>query len=467
MNMKKIKVLCLLVFIGLALAMVFTKNNRFVHTSEAFASGPPVGSTGAPGETTCANCHFGSQPSGQFTITAPQTYNPGQTYQIVVRHQTADQTRRRWGFQLTALTGSSPAGTFGGAGGNTQIAEGAGARIYIEHTTAGTFAGQANGAVWAFNWTAPATNVGAVTLYSAGNQANNDGIAEGDQIYTATATVQPPPPVTATPAVFDFDADGKSDVSVFRPADGVWYLLNSTTGFTGVQFGASGDKIAPADYDGDGKTDFAVYRGNTWYLQRSQAGFTGVQFGATGDVPQPADYDGDGKAELAVFRPSTGTWFTLNLVNGQFNGVQFGASGDKPVVGDYDGDAKADYAVFRPADGVWYLLRSQAGFTAVQFGNASDKPVVGDYDGDGRANQAVYRPADGVWYLLRSQAGFTATQFGIATDLPAPADYDGDGKTDLAVFRDGTWYQLKSTQGFTSVQFGATGDKPVPNAFVP
>ncbi|HEX8249600.1 MAG TPA: Ig-like domain-containing protein, partial [Pyrinomonadaceae bacterium] len=265
-------------------------------------------------------------------------------------------------------------------------------------------------------------------------------------------------------AAYDFDGDGKSDISVFRPSDGVWYLNRSSQGFAAQQFGISTDKLAPADYDGDGKSDIAVYRDNTWYLLRSTAGFTAVQFGAAGDVPQPADYDGDGRAEPAVFRPSNGTWYVLNLVTSQFTGVQFGSNGDKPVAADYDGDGKADYAVYRPSDGTWYLFRSQAGFTGVQFGVSSDKTVVGDYDGDGKADPAVYR--DGVWYQLRSSQGFVAIQFGIQSDLPAPADYDGDGKTDPAVYRENTWYLLQSLNGFNGVQFGAVGDKPVPNAFV-
>ena len=260
---------------------------------------------------------------------------------------------------------------------------------------------------------------------------------------------------------FDFDNDGKADVSVFRPSDGVWYLLQSTAGFAGVQFGISTDKLAPAGYDGDGKTDIAVFRDGNWYLQRSQTGFAAVQFGASGDIPQPADFDGDGRAELAVYRG--GNWYTLNLVNGQFAAVQFGIASDKPVVGDYDGDGRADYAVYR--DGVWYLLQSTQGFAGVQFGIASDKPVSADYDGDGKTDIAVYR--DGVWYQLRSSQGFVSVSFGIATDLPTPADYDGDGKVDAAVFKDGTWYLLQSTNGFAAIPFGLTNDKPIPNAFVP
>ncbi len=265
---------------------------------------------------------------------------------------------------------------------------------------------------------------------------------------------------------FDFDGDGKADVSVFRPNGGFWYLLNSTNGFTGAQFGANGDQIAPADYDGDGKTDLAVFRSGTWYIQRSTAGFTAIPFGDASDVLQPADFDGDGKAELVVWRPSNGIWYSYNLVNNAVTGAQFGANGDKPVVGDYDNDGKADFAVFRPAGGNWYIQRSTAGFTGIQFGDANDKPVPADYDGDGKIDVAVFRPSDGTWYLNRSTAGFTAMQFGATGDAPAAADYDGDGKADIAVFRGGTWYMQRSTAGFTGVSFGISSDLAVPASFV-
>jgi hypothetical protein len=263
------------------------------------------------------------------------------------------------------------------------------------------------------------------------------------------------------PARADFDGDGKSDVSVFRPSERVWYLNQSTNGFGAVQFGFSTDRIVPADYDGDRKTDIAVFRDGTWYLLRSQAGFAQLQFGLAGDVPVPADYDGDGKAEIAVFR--AGIWYSYNLVNGQIAVNQFGQAGDLPVVADYDADSRADQALYRA--GFWHLNRSNQGYTVVQFGVASDKPVQADYDGDAKTDVAVYR--DGTWYMLNSSTGSAAVQWGIATDIPAPGDYDGDGKSDQAVYRDGIWWILRSTAGTAATQFGLSGDMPVANRYLP
>jgi uncharacterized delta-60 repeat protein len=274
---------------------------------------------------------------------------------------------------------------------------------------------------------------------------------------------------------FDYDGDGRADISVFRASENKWYVLRSSDSQVDQPiFGLAGDIPVPADYDGDGKTDAAIFRpsnGQWWYLSSVDGAQFAHQFGETGDIPRPSDFDGDGKDDLVLFRPSNSTWYRFGSMAGHVPNVTFGLPGDQPVIGDFDGDARSDLAIFRPSNGDWWYAASSAGgeFRTVHWGQNGDLPVPADYDGDGKTDYAVYRPSEGGWYIYNSGNGsFTTLAFGTLGDRPVAADYDGDGRADIAVFRpsSGVWYLLRSTSGFAGVQFGISTDTPTPSAFV-
>jgi hypothetical protein len=268
--------------------------------------------------------------------------------------------------------------------------------------------------------------------------------------------------------VNDFDGDGISDYSIFRPIEKVWYIFQSSNNTMRAEiFGLSTDVPVAADYDGDGKTDLAMWRSGTWYIKQSSDGTVLTRpFGTKGDLPVYGYFDNDGRADLAIYRAGTATWWIQDSSTGNSRTVRWGVATDKPVPQDYDGDGLTDLAVFRPENGIWYIINSSNGtYSYKQFGLSIDQPVLGDFDGDGRADLTVYRASEGIWYTLESaSSAFKVSRFGLADDLVVAGDYDGDGKSDISLFResDSNWYVIKSlNQSFNTTHWGKTGDIPI------
>jgi uncharacterized protein (TIGR03437 family) len=186
----------------------------------AHAAGPDVGKAGVPGESTCneVSCHVGTPLNGgggSVAVTFPNALNyvPGVKQHLVVT--ISDPAQRKWGFQLTARLSSNSktqAGSFASTDrftavvcgqsstdpaevfldfGANQNCPAAKPLAYAEHTSFGTDRIQPNSETYELDWTPPATDVGNIVVYVAGNAANNDAQPTGDHIYTKSYTLTP------------------------------------------------------------------------------------------------------------------------------------------------------------------------------------------------------------------------------------------------------------------------------------
>lgn len=269
----------------------------------------------------------------------------------------------------------------------------------------------------------------------------------------------------------DFDGDGKTDISVFRPSDGRWWVIQSQLGITALTWGVNGDIPIPGDYDGDGRADYGIFRTpspgnpNFYIIQSNGFVISAFAWGEVGDKPVIGDYDGDGKDDATVYRSSNSTWYTIKS-SGGLDFVPFGQTGDVALTGKFDSDNVTDRAVYRNSQ--WIIANSAGGTTIKSWGEPGDILAPADYDGDNRDDVAIWRPSTGFWYIRRSSNdAFDIFAWGQPGDVPAPGDFDGDGRDDPAIYRNGQWWMIRSSQGIGLATWGVAGDIPIPAKYLP
>jgi hypothetical protein len=155
-----------------------------------------------------------------------------------------------------------------------------------------------------------------------------------------------------------WDLKGYDRAGVFRPSTGRWYLDKNADGdFDGCRTDrcaylknyASGDLPVVGDWNGKKISQVGLFRPSTgeWFLDRNGSrSWNGCEidqcitgFGSPGDVPVAGDWDGTGKSKIGVWRPATGYWYLDYNGNGSWDGCMvdvctwFGSPGDVPVVG--------------------------------------------------------------------------------------------------------------------------------------
>jgi hypothetical protein len=263
------------------------------------------------------------------------------------------------------------------------------------------------------------------TYYLAASAYDTSGNSSGfsNEVQYTVLPGAPPPPGSS--------GDTGFSAGVFRPSTNAWYLDVDTNGLWSgcgldgcYNFGTNGDWPVVGDWNNDGVSEIAVFRPSTgmWYLDLNANDHLDScstdrcfgPFGMSGDLPVAGDWNGDGIARIGVFRPSTGKWYQDLNGNGQWDGCgvdgcygPFGMSGDQAIAGDWNGDGRVQIGVFRPSTGKWYLdLNGNAQWDGCgtdgcygPFGVSGDLSVAGDWNGDGIARIGVFRPNTGRWYM--------------------------------------------------------------------
>jgi uncharacterized protein (TIGR03437 family) len=183
--------------------------------------------------------------SGDSAV-ADLTYTPGETIALIVSFE--DTTKFRVGFQLTARSGDG----CGQPGSLAAASSDDGSGIKTGSGTCGPASTQVqwvthqsprsgSSATFAVDWTAPAEDVGPVTIAIAANGADGSQDNRNDNIYTLQAVLQPEGAAPAAPVISDGGVTslGDSETPLTTGAPGGIAVI-SGTGFAEMGEGSLG-----------------------------------------------------------------------------------------------------------------------------------------------------------------------------------------------------------------------------------
>ena len=190
--MKKISLI-----IGLCITVFVVASWTIIYSSSSPCDAPLVGGhTGAPGETSCAGCHAGTDNSGAATVTfniggGITQYIPGQVYSCTVGISQGGVDKM--GFSCLALrdANNTTVGTFTLTDPLRTRTYMDGIRNYVSHKPCAADAATVGINQWSFDWQAPSTNVGNITLYLGALATNHNHATSGDSPYTRSVTLTP------------------------------------------------------------------------------------------------------------------------------------------------------------------------------------------------------------------------------------------------------------------------------------
>jgi hypothetical protein len=212
-----------IIFLTTATAMILTMSFGILDPNGE------AGYTASPNESACNACHTGNalnSPGGSLTIEAVPAMNNwqyalGQTYTINVTVARTSATLFGMGFEALT-TANANGGTLAAGASGTKLATKNSRTNVVHNGTGNTGTGTHT---FSFTWKAPATNIGNITFYCAGNAANKNGGTSGDYIYTKSQVLTPASPNGIAQETF------AKQISVYpNPASDYLQIANATTG---------------------------------------------------------------------------------------------------------------------------------------------------------------------------------------------------------------------------------------------